>query len=147
MNKTVKAELTKLKKSYSEIAVKYNEALLSAVKEMLTNTFHIPQGEGMNIKEFLDDGIVDIPAKYETPKDHAANYVLFGFCIDKSGKLAVKAYDIEDSDCEWTFSEYDFTISELSDILSILEAIEEEIENGNYILDEDLCVVEKQSIL
>lgn len=143
MNKTVKAELKKLKKSYSEIAGKYSNALLNAIKEMLTNTFHIPQGEGMDIKEFLHDGIVDIPAKYETPKDYAANYVLFGFGIDESGKLAVKGYDIKDSDCEWTFSEYDFTISELNEILSILEAIEEEIENGNYILDEDLCVIKK----
>ena len=142
MDNKVKEELKKLEKSFNAAYNKYEKALLDAIKDLLTNTFHIPSERSLNLREIIWEGYFDAIGKYETPRDYPGNYILYGFGLDKDGNLAVDSFDQDDSDREWSFSEYDFTAAELNEILSVLLSVADFVEGGTLNIDDDFCVTE-----
>ena len=142
MDNKTKLKLKRLAKSFNTICTEYKNALLDAIKNSLVTRLRVPLGKSLNVREIIYEGYFDVIGKYETPKNYPGNYILYGFGLDEKGNLSVESFDSDDSDCEWTFSEYDFSVSELNEILYLLESVMEGIEDGTFVVDEDFNVTE-----
>lgn len=114
----------------------YKAALIREIKAAIRSL--IPEGPGsVDLLEAFEESFFDYICKYETPKDYPANYRLSRFGIDRSGKFFAEGDDVDDSDREYTFSEYDFTTEELEIILDIIGQVPDDIRKGFLRLDGD----------
>lgn len=119
-----------LSKEFHVIRNIYSAALLAKIKEFLV--FLLPEGAStLDVSELYEESYFDRIGKYETPRDYPANYILNRFGLE-DGHLFAEGDDVDDPDREWTFSEYDFTVGELEEILHILEAIPNDIKKGFF---------------
>lgn len=139
-------EYRRLKGAYESVSSQYRYLLLTIIKDLLSDVLHIPLGKALDISAIVNEGYFDPIGKYTTPKDCPANFILYSFGLDKDGKLTVDGYDYNDSDHEWTFSEYDFSVSELDEILSVLEGVQEELARGLFVMNDEFRIEEDESV-
>lgn len=129
-----------LRKAYREAKKAYRESLLADIREKLRPL--IPRtATAIDISE-INNSILDPVDKYCTPKDYPGNFRLERFNLNDEGLFEADGNDHSD-DSDWAFSEYDFEVDELEQISGLLDDVNDALENGKAVIDENGNVTDK----
>lgn len=92
-----------------------------------------------------EGGDIERMGKYFTPRDYADNFILYGFGLEK-GSLFADGMSVDDVNRRTTFSEYDLSNDEIGNIVEILDAVKDGIENGVYTVSGDGAVNAQENL-
>lgn len=121
------AEVDETQKWYNRFMTakkEYRMVLLDSIKQCLSRlTTQVKAAGPLRIGDYYADGCMTPIAKYWTPKDDAANYILNVFGLDKDGRLFARGEDSGDSRNTYTFGEDELETEDLMEINDVLSEI------------------------
>lgn len=126
------AERKIIRETWHYIGTLHRQTLLDNIKAVLRDILK-SGASSVNVSDLHTEGLLDRIGKYCTPKDYAHNFILHEYALE-DGKLSVTS---NDEGCEYVFSEYDFSIDELEDILDQLEEVLGGINDGEFSIGKD----------
>lgn len=121
----------------------YRSTMIQEAKKLLRAIYQHKDNDKedvyIDVRNLYENGDIERMGKYFTPRDSAENFILYCFGLEK-GILFADGMSVDDVNRRITFSEYDLSSDEIGNIVEILDAVKDGIENGAYTVDDSGAV-------